>query len=122
MWRELSSSARAARTATVLPEPTSPVTDADGGLVDAPGDAGDSFGVAGVAVDHGRGQVFGERGAGETPMRAEPFDAHRIAFLVVVVVVVSGSMCSQAQGSTSWLGSTGARSGRLWAEVGPIPA
>jgi hypothetical protein len=50
----------------------------DGGFVDAPGDPGDSFGVAGVAVQHGGGQVFAERGAGESPMGAQAADAaHR---------------------------------------------
>ena len=31
--------------------------DAEGALVDAPGDPGDGFGVGGVAVQHARGQV-----------------------------------------------------------------
>ena len=87
VWREVSSSARAARTATVLPAPTSPVIDPDGGLVDTPGDAGDGLGVAGVAVQHGGGQVLGERGAGEAPVGTEPFDAHLVVLLVVVGVV-----------------------------------
>ena len=37
-------------------------------LVHAPGDPGDRLAVAGVAVQHGGGQVAAERHPGETPM------------------------------------------------------
>ena len=49
---------------------------ADGVLVHAPGDPGDGFAVAGVAVQHRRGQAPPERHPGETVMRLQPFDAH----------------------------------------------
>ena len=38
----------------------------DGVLIHTPGDAGDRFGVSGVAVQHRRGQPTPERHAGET--------------------------------------------------------
>ena len=65
MWRVGSRSARAARAATVLPAPTSPVMHAEGVFTDAPADAGDGFGVAAVAVQHAGGQVAAEGHAGE---------------------------------------------------------
>src|SRR5207247_10613831 len=51
--------------------------DAEGVLVDAPGDAGDGFGVAGVAVQHAGGEVTAEGGAGEAVVGLQPFD-HRV--------------------------------------------
>ena len=55
----------AARRATVLPAPTSPVTHAEGALLDAPGDAGGGLVVGVVAVQHAGGEFAAERHAGE---------------------------------------------------------
>src|SRR5947207_1859580 len=51
--------------------------DPEGVLVDAPGDAGAGFGVAGVAVQHAGGEVTAEGGAGETVVCLQPF-GHRV--------------------------------------------
>lgn len=53
-----------------------PCDDPDGVLVHAPGDAGDGFGVGGMAVQHRRGQSAPERHAGETVIRLQAFDTH----------------------------------------------
>ena len=88
---------------------------ADGGFVDAPGDAGDGFGVAGVAVQHGWGQVFGEGRAGETPVGAQTVRCSSAASSLSSSVV-SGCGCASvsavradafqsAPGSNGWSAS-----------------
>jgi hypothetical protein len=53
--------------------------DAEGVLVHAPGDPGDRFTVAGVAVQHARGQVPAERHLGEPVVRLQALDGHPVA-------------------------------------------
>ena len=60
----------------------------DGVLVHAPGDPGDRFAVAGVAVQHRRGQVPPERHPGETVMRLQALNTHADASVPVDVVDV----------------------------------
>lgn len=50
--------------------------DPDGVLIDTPGDPGDGFAVAGVAVQHGRGQTTPEGHPGEPVILLQPFDTH----------------------------------------------
>src|SRR3954467_990615 len=52
--------------------------DAEGVLVDAPGDAGNGLGVAVVAVQHARGEVAAEGHAGES-VEALQFADHRVS-------------------------------------------
>ena len=59
--RLLSRLARAARTATVLPAPTSPVMTPEGPFGQAPADPGDGLAVGLVAVQHLRRQSLAER-------------------------------------------------------------
>ena len=65
------------RAATVLPAPTSPVISPIGGFLDAPGDPGDGLGVAGVAVQHRRGEVLGEGRPGKAPVGTQSSMRHR---------------------------------------------
>ena len=48
----------------------------EGAFGDAPADPGDGFAVAGVAVQHLRGEVAAERGAAEPVVGLEPVDGH----------------------------------------------
>lgn len=50
--------------------------DADGVLVDTPGDAGDGFAVAGVAMQHGWCRATPEGHPGESAILLQPFDTH----------------------------------------------
>ena len=61
----------AARAATVLPGADFAGDHGDGALAGAPGDPGDGLGVAGVVVQHGRGEVLAERGTGEPVVVAQ---------------------------------------------------
>jgi len=79
VWREASGAASAARSATVFPGADLTGDDAEGGFGDAPADSGDGFGVPGVAVQHGWGQVAAERGAGEPEVGTQLVQAHRVS-------------------------------------------
>src|SRR5487761_1637541 len=69
--------ATAARSATVLPAPTSPVTTPSADIHDAEADPGDGLGV-GLAGEQGLGgDGLAERGAGQAEVRGPGRGAHR---------------------------------------------
>ena len=68
LCRDGSNAAVAARTATVLPAPTSPVVTPIAGWSTHQADTGHRLAVAEIAVQHPRGQVPAERHPGESPM------------------------------------------------------
>ena len=70
--------------------------DSDSVLIHTPGDPGDGFGVAGVAVQHRRGQTPPERHPGEAVIGLQPFDTHADASSWSSMPVMLGS--SQALG------------------------
>ncbi len=70
---------------------------AEGAFVDTPGDAGDGFAVGAVGVQHGGGEVFAERHAGQAPVGAETVDAHGPTSVLAV-----GGCASSSSGRASW--------------------
>ena len=91
VWRLVSSAAMAARAATVLPAPTSPVTTprACSSMHQAMRAVG--LGVGTVGVEHGGGEVLAEGHAGQAPVGAEAVDAHGPTSSAPPVVVVVGA-------------------------------
>jgi hypothetical protein len=73
----------------------------EGVLVDAPADAGDGFGVSGVAVQHAGGQVPPEGHAGEAVVVLQPLDTHAPASSSLSVSL-SVSMSSMDSWPGSW--------------------
>jgi hypothetical protein len=77
--REVSRAAVAAPDGDGFPGADLTGDDAEGVLIDAPGDPGDGFTVPGVAVQHARGQVPAERHLGEPVVRLQSLDGHPVA-------------------------------------------
>src|SRR5664279_5650450 len=106
--REASSSANAARSATVAGADFTG-DDAEGGFADAPVDPGDGFGVPAVAVQHRRAQVAAERGARESEVGTQLVQAHRVSSTSAAAGAGSAVWCrvraSPETGSAAGAGS-----------------
>src|SRR5487761_415652 len=101
--------ATAARSATVLPAPTSPVTTPSADIHDAEADPGDGLGVglAGEQVLGGDG--LAERGAGQAEVRGPGRGAHRSSWPASPAVSMASwvkSILAPVPAASSWAAAT----------------
>ena len=80
--------------------------DPDAVFGDAPADPGDGLAVGGVAVQHPRGEVAPERGAGEPEEPLQAVDHDLTPLSVASLSVASLSVASLPVSRSSWPGSS----------------